>query len=142
MHENILIAKLSQNQEIWVNLICEKGIGKTHAKWQPVATAFYKLMPQIQLKERISGQRAGQLKKLCPTGVFDIEDGQCVVKSSEKCTTCRECVREANGFDKAIELSKVSNHFICKLTFANGKSRWSRWGCTRPARSCSRPSRS
>jgi DNA-directed RNA polymerase alpha subunit len=28
-----------------------KGIGKTHAKWSPVATAFYRLMPEVILKQ-------------------------------------------------------------------------------------------
>jgi len=26
-----------------------KGIGKTHAKWSPVATAWYKLLPEVVL---------------------------------------------------------------------------------------------
>jgi DNA-directed RNA polymerases I and III subunit RPAC1 len=68
-----LIAKLRPGQEIEMDLICEKGVGKTHAKWQPVCTAYYRLLPDIQL-EKINGQDAKDLKKLCPMGVFDIED--------------------------------------------------------------------
>lgn len=58
-------------------MICEKGIGKTHAKWSPVCTAFYRLLPDIkfeQTEKPITGKEAQQLKKLCPMGVFDIED--------------------------------------------------------------------
>ena len=57
-----------------MELICEKGIGRTHAKWSPVCTAYYRMMPDIRLKEDIVGEQADELKKLCPMGVFDIED--------------------------------------------------------------------
>ena len=57
-----------------MELICEKGNGKTHAKWSPVSTAYYRLVPDIKLKEDIKGENAEELKNLCPTGVFDIED--------------------------------------------------------------------
>jgi DNA-directed RNA polymerase I and III subunit RPAC1 len=49
LHDDILIAKLRPGQEIEMELICEKGIGKTHAKWSPVCTAYYRLMPDIKL---------------------------------------------------------------------------------------------
>lgn len=39
----------------------------------PVATAYYKLLPEITLLKRIQGEQALKLKNLCPTGVFDIE---------------------------------------------------------------------
>lgn len=53
VHDNIIINKLRENQEIEIDLFCEKGIGKTHAKWSPVATAYYRLMPDIKLKKPI-----------------------------------------------------------------------------------------
>jgi DNA-directed RNA polymerase alpha subunit len=31
--DNILMVKLRENQEIIAELFCEKGMGKTHAKW-------------------------------------------------------------------------------------------------------------
>jgi DNA-directed RNA polymerase I and III subunit RPAC1 len=51
--EDILIAKLRPGQEIEMELICEKGIGKTHAKWSPVSTAYYRLVPDIKFKTEI-----------------------------------------------------------------------------------------
>jgi DNA-directed RNA polymerase I and III subunit RPAC1 len=45
LHENILVAKLRENQEIYLEIYAEKGIGKKHAKWSPVSTCFYRLMP-------------------------------------------------------------------------------------------------
>lgn len=49
VHHNILIAKLRENQEIYLEIFAEKGIGKKHAKWSPVSTCFYRLMPEISL---------------------------------------------------------------------------------------------
>ncbi|KAF4741473.1 DNA-directed RNA polymerases I and III subunit RPAC1, partial [Perkinsus olseni] len=74
------------------------GIGKTHAKWSPVCTATYRLMPDIVLKEPIEGAEAEKLKKVCPMGVFDVEDGAALVKNPRACTTCRQCIEPGNGF--------------------------------------------
>merc|ERR1712083_700028 len=72
--DDILIAQLRSNQEIECECFCEKGIGKDHAKWSPVCTAFYRLLPQITLTQEIVGEEAERLKSTCPMGVFDIED--------------------------------------------------------------------
>jgi DNA-directed RNA polymerase I and III subunit RPAC1 len=56
------------------------------------------------------------LKKLCPTGVYDIEDfgehKKAVVKNPRNCTTCRECIRPPE-FREVIELGKISDHYEC-----------------------------
>ena len=57
-----------------MELICEKGIGKTHAKWSPVCTAWYRMLPDIQFDAEVLNEDAEKLKKICPVGVFDIED--------------------------------------------------------------------
>ena len=44
---DILLLKLRPGQEIEVECHAVKGIGKTHAKWSPVATAFYRLLPEV-----------------------------------------------------------------------------------------------
>lgn len=49
VYDNIVIAKLRENQEINLEIFAEKGIGKKHAKWSPVSTCFYRLMPHITL---------------------------------------------------------------------------------------------
>lgn len=80
LYPDILIAKLRPGQEIEMDLVCEKGIGKMHAKWSPVCTAFYRLLPDIRFEDDeeglgpIKGKDAVELKKMCPAKVFDIED--------------------------------------------------------------------
>merc|ERR1712066_444829 len=60
--DDILIAQLRANQEIECECFCEKGIGKEHAKWSPVCTAFYRLLPDITLTKPIIGEDAEFLK--------------------------------------------------------------------------------
>lgn len=88
VYEDILLSKMRPGQEIEMELKCEKGVGKTHAKWSPVSTAYYRLLPDIALKEEIKGEEAKELKNKCPMNVFDIEDsGKLYVKNSRACTT-------------------------------------------------------
>ncbi len=112
---DILIAKLRPGQEIEMELFCEKGIGKTHAKWSPVSTAYYRLVPDIKFKKEILNEDAKELKKLCPVGVFDIEDlaggrKRAFVADARRCTTCRECIRPAK-FTDVVDLGKIKDRF-------------------------------
>ncbi len=55
-----------------------KGIGKDHAKFSPVATASYRLLPEITLTRRVEGADAERLRDCFSPGVIDIvhENGQ------------------------------------------------------------------
>jgi len=115
--EDILITKLRPGQSIDLNVYCEKGIGKTHAKWSPVSTAFYRLLPEITFLTEIKDELADELVQKCPMNVFDIEDlgkkrGRVAkVARPRDCSVCRECIREPEWQDR-IKLSRVKNHFI------------------------------
>mmetsp|Transcript_12738 Transcript_12738/g.23129 ORF Transcript_12738/g.23129 Transcript_12738/m.23129 type:complete len:350 (-) Transcript_12738:13-1062(-) len=115
VHDDIIITKLRPGQVIEAELLCEKGIGKEHAKWSPVCTASYRLLPEIVLKEDFCGADAKKLKKTCPQGVFDIEDiggtSKAYVKYPRNCSMCRECIRDEKNESK-IRLSRVRDHFI------------------------------
>lgn len=73
---DILLAKLAPGQVIHLEAHAVKGTGKTHAKWSPVSTAWYRLLPQITLsaEEPFMNAEADALVASCPVGVFDIED--------------------------------------------------------------------
>ena len=113
VHDDILIAKLRPGQRIQLELHCRKGIGKDHAKFSPVATASYRLMPRVELAEPLRGEAAEALAAKCPMNVFDIEDSGAVVAARPRdCTMCRECIRSADGEDGRVRLSRVADHFI------------------------------
>jgi len=45
----ITLMMLSRNQQIDMNMVAKKGIGKTHAKWSPVSTCTLRAMPIVNL---------------------------------------------------------------------------------------------
>lgn len=118
VHDDILIAKLRPGQEIDMELHCHKGIGKDHAKWSPVATASYRLLPEITILQPITGDAAYRFQKCFPPGVVDVveENGQKVAKvvNPRKDTVSREVLRHDEFKDK-VRLTRVRDHFICKL---------------------------
>ena len=110
VYNDILINKLRPGQEIDIECICVKGIGRTHAKWSPVCTAYYRLLSDIQFTKEFTGHEALELKSLCPTGVFDVKNNKLYVRDARKCTTCRECIRNEK-FKQFVQLGKVSDHY-------------------------------
>lgn len=111
VHDDILLCKLRPGQEIHVEMDATKNIGKEHAKWSPVATAGYRMLPEVTLKVPVTGSEAQGLVELCPAKVFDIEDDAVVVARPRDCTMCRECIREPKWEEK-VELTRKRDHFI------------------------------
>lgn len=120
MHDDILIAKLRPGQEIDMELHCHKGIGKEHAKWSPVATASYRLLPEITILQPITGDAAERFQKCFAPGVIDVveENGVKVAKvvNPRKDTVSREVLRHKEFQDK-VRLTRVRDHFICKCAW-------------------------
>ncbi|CAO3681626.1 unnamed protein product [Umbelopsis vinacea] len=118
VHDDILIAKLRPGQEIDVELHCHKGIGKEHAKWSPVATASYRLLPEIKILKPIIGQDAVKFQNCFPEGVIDVveENGEKVAKvvNPRKDTVSREVLRHKEFEDK-VRLMRVRDHFIFNI---------------------------
>jgi len=116
VHDDIIITKLRPGQEIDAKLYCVKGIGKDHAKFSPVATATYRLLPEITLKKDFLNAEAEELVAKCPMKVYDIEDlgkkgKRAIVANPRQCTMCRECIRKVE-FAPKIQLGRVKDHFI------------------------------
>jgi DNA-directed RNA polymerase I and III subunit RPAC1 len=113
----ILIAKLRPGQKISVRCHCVKGIGADHAKFSPVATASYRLLPSITIKQPILGDDAKKFARCFPRGVIELvadeETGKqkAVVKDTMKDTVSREVLRHAEFVDKVV-LGRLRDHFI------------------------------
>ncbi|KAK6934626.1 DNA-directed RNA polymerase, RpoA/D/Rpb3-type [Dillenia turbinata] len=115
-YPDIILAKLGPGQEIELEAHAIKGVGRTHAKWSPVATAWYRLLPEVSLLQEVVDERAEELVKKCPAKVFDIEDiakgkKKATVARPRACTLCRECIR-GDDWEKYVSLRRVKNHFI------------------------------
>ncbi|GAB1732864.1 hypothetical protein NU195Hw_g2666t1 [Hortaea werneckii] len=119
MNPDILIAKLRPGQRISLRCHCIKGIGMDHAKFSPVATASYRLLPHIDIKQPITGNDAKKLQRCFPKGVIDLVDGeggekQAVVADPMKDTVSRECLRHDEFKDK-VKLGRIRDHFIFSI---------------------------
>ncbi|KAH7162890.1 DNA-directed RNA polymerase [Dactylonectria estremocensis] len=130
---DILIAKLRPRQSINLAMHMHKGIGADHAKFSPVATASYRLLPTITITKPIIGADAEKFAKCFPKGVIGLEkvtkkeatlkgsgyEGQegkakAVVVDAMKDTVSRECLRHAE-FEGKVKLGRRRDHFIFSI---------------------------
>lgn len=79
VHKDILVAKMRPGQCIDLEAHARKGIGADHAKWSPVATAWYRLQPEVALKGPVDGEDAKLLADLCP-GLFSLKQARVSAK--------------------------------------------------------------
>nr|UXY87125.1 DNA-directed RNA polymerase 40k chain [Cryptomonas sp.] len=122
--KDILIAKLNPGQKIKCESHCSIGIGEVHAKFSPVGTTFYRIIPRIKLIEEILDENAKYYLKKCPVNVFDIEDMFCglfrrlLVSNPKYCTLCRECLRTKDREKKMIRIGRIRENitFIIEST--------------------------
>ena len=116
---NILLARLRPGQELDLELKCEKGLGKDHAKWSPVCTASYRLLPDVKIVGKpIMDDEIEQAQIICGPDVFDIVDRpgghrEAVLARPHLCSMAR------NGFTeewaKRIHIFRVKDHFIFSI---------------------------
>lgn len=116
VHKNILIAKLSGKQEIDLKLHAIKGIGRDHTKFSPVATATYRLLPEIKLKTRITGEAAERLRESFSKGVIELvgPDKEARVIDARNDSGSRNVFRHADLKDK-VDHNLIKDHFIFKI---------------------------
>ncbi len=103
-----------------------QGIGSDHAKFSPVSTASYRLMPTIDILAPIVGADATKFKKCFSRGVIGLEtltdeevkaglgkagDSKAVVREPERDTVSRECLRHEQ-FKGKVKLGRRRDHFI------------------------------
>ncbi|GAB4819550.1 hypothetical protein N2152v2_006967 [Parachlorella kessleri] len=117
-YEDILIAKLRPGQAIELEAHCVKGVGEEHAKWSPVATTWYKLMPEVVLLQPVTGDLADELAAECP-GLFQVVErgGSRAVMVADPRQHWKqlEKVRRLSGEERwspYLQLRKVKDHFI------------------------------
>lgn len=124
VHDDILLVKLAPGQEVELECHCVKGIGQEHAKWSPVGTCWYRMVPEITILQPITGADADEFMEKCANfsdkhKCYACEgkgDARAVkVVESRGCDFCVERVRELTGepgWDEKIAVRKRKNHFI------------------------------
>lgn len=133
VNPDILIAKLRPRQTINLSMHMHKGIGADHAKFSPVATASYRLMPTIAITRPILGADARKFARCFPEDVIALEpvsadeaarpgsgydgragDIKAVVRDPIKDTVSRECLRHSE-FEGKVKLGRRRDHFIFSI---------------------------
>jgi len=114
--KDILLATMRPGHELDLELYCVKGIGKDHAKFSPVATASYRLLPEIRLLREFHGDQAYRLQKCFSPGVISVEEdsrGQPVARVvNPRVDTCSRNVFREDDLKDGVELSRIRDHFI------------------------------
>lgn len=129
---DILIVKMRPGQSINLSMHAIKGIGQDHAKFSPVATASYRLMPTIDITKPIIGADAKKFARCFPRGVIKLDtvtpldisehrelegkegEPKAVVDKPMNDTVSRECLRHPEFKDK-VKLGRIRDHFIFKI---------------------------
>jgi DNA-directed RNA polymerase I and III subunit RPAC1 len=113
VHDDILIAKLRPGQEVELEAWCEKGLGKTHAKWSPVCTASYRLLPEVRIPQPI--REAADERPPQPP-IFDSGEatGRARASRPRPCSMCDRC-EERSGWEERVQLARIKDHFIFQV---------------------------
>lgn len=121
VHDDILIAKLRPGQMIEMEAHARKGTGRDHAKYSPVATAAYRLMPHIEILNPIYDDLAEELVHLLEPGVFTLEKTgsgdppgtrvKAKVSNPYACTMSRNFMRNPE-LASSIKMTRIPDHVI------------------------------
>ena len=132
VYDDIVLAKLRPGQRINLEVHAIRGIGKTHAKWSPVCTAHYRMMPEVKLVKEVYDEKAELLNELEP-GVFDViaatpaekkkgHTKKAVLKATESdpylgsrnCSMSRNYMRD-EVLKESVVIQRVPDHFIFSI---------------------------
>ncbi len=110
--EFIPIVELTEDQAVMIYAHAVMGTAKDHVKWQVTSGVGYKYLPLIEIDPaRASTEAALNCIKICPKGVFGVEDGKLVVENLIECTLCKSCMESVNN-DGSIVVNGDDKNFL------------------------------
>ncbi|MCP4761771.1 MAG: DNA-directed RNA polymerase subunit D [archaeon] len=112
--DDIIIAKLQKNSSLEFEAYARLGIGKEHAKWQPVSTVGFGYYPEIKIKNSSCKKCEDPCiaSRRCPERLIDFSTGKAVLIKDfqHECTICASCSKYCP--QEAIEVSSTPNKFV------------------------------
>jgi DNA-directed RNA polymerase subunit D len=111
--DKIPLVKIDGDQKLKLELHAKLGIGKQHAKWQPVSMCSYKYFPKIMISKKCSV--CGKCVEMCPRKVLIKADNKLEVRDLMACTLCQDCAEACPEKPSAIEVSGEEDAFIFSL---------------------------
>ncbi len=131
-NDPIIIAKLKRNQELDMNMIAKKGIGKEHSKWSPVCSVIMQHEPEIHfidkgsIMNKLSTNQKKDFVNSCPSKVYRYDESckTIEIENPLNCTYCEECLVKLESFEidrkkidknRAIKIAPKKNRFLFKV---------------------------
>jgi DNA-directed RNA polymerase subunit D len=108
---NIPLTKIAPGQAVRIEAYARLGQGKMHAKWQPVSSAVYQHVAEVEVDEEKCNVCA-ECVKACPSDVFNIEDGKIKIVDVNACILCGECVNACPVEPSAVTQGMKINAFL------------------------------
>lgn len=115
VHDDIVIVKMRPGHELHVTMKAVKGIGKDHAKFSPVGTASYRLLPYIELLEEVEGPSAERLKSYFSPGVIDVVEvngRKLATVKNPRIDMCSRNVLTDKDLKKKVVIGRIKDHYI------------------------------
>ena len=112
--DKVPIVKLAKGQKLKLEAYARLGIGKTHAKWQPVCMASYKYYPKI-IVPTSSCDDCKKCVDICPKKVLELKDGKVGVRDLYSCNMCMDCVDACPKKPSPLKVEWERNTFILNL---------------------------
>lgn len=109
---DILISKMRPGHELDLKLLAVKGQGKDHAKFSPVATAYYRLLPDIELTREVSGDDAKLLQTCFSPNVIKIDPLGHAYVANARYDMCSRNVYRYPQLKDAVIMDRIRDHFI------------------------------
>lgn len=106
---DIPITKMTRGQKLSLEAYARLGIGKEHAKWEPVSACFYKYMPVVEVDRRKCNLCENCIS-VCPKNIFKKEKDKIILQNVEDCILCHECVKKCDP--EAITISYDKNKLL------------------------------
>ena len=115
--DKIPIVKLGPNQNLELECMAQLGIGKEHAKWQPVSAIGYQEFPLLKIsKDKCNNCFA--CVSACYRGVYQKVGDEVQVANPLNCTLCNYCLDFCEP--NAISIQKDSNRIIVSFETNGG----------------------
>ena len=119
VHDDILLARLGPGQAVECECHAVVGVGGDHAKFSPVATAWYRLHPELALTGDVVGGAADRLAAELP-GLISVSGSGPARKAvlagpARGAERLLERARRLAGeapYEGALEVRRVKDHFI------------------------------
>lgn len=103
---NITITKLAPGKRLKLEAYAVLGVGRTHAKFQPVSTVYYRFQPVIEIDLK-KCDACAKCVESCPKGIIKLEKGKIAVVDPDQCSQCAECVKACPTDPPSIKVSEL-----------------------------------